>query len=87
LSPQEALKFDGIRKQVEIDKAQNKTGALDISIVTKEFCSAGALADGPVYITIYISSVETEGYVVASRDLDLRQDKATAGLLKQLKPC
>jgi hypothetical protein len=87
LSAREALRFDGIRKQIEVDKAQNKQGALDIAVLTKEFCASGALADGPVYVTIYISSVETEGYVVASRDLDLRKDKATATVLKQLKPC
>jgi hypothetical protein len=87
LSNSEAERFEKIRQQIQSDKAQNKGGTLDISIQTKDFCSFGTPGDGPAYVTIYIASVETEGYVIASRDLDLRSDKATADLLNQLKPC
>jgi hypothetical protein len=83
----EAKRFDQIRQQIQSDKAQNKNGTLDIAIQTKQFCSFGTPGTGPVYITIYVASVETDGYVLAARDLDLRQDKTTADLLNRLRPC
>jgi hypothetical protein len=87
LETSEAKKFENVRQRIQVAKEKGVKGTLDISVVTKEFCSTGVLPAGPVLTTIYIASVETEGYVVASRNLDLTQEPATAEILKKLQPC
>ncbi len=87
LAPPEAAKLETIRRRVLIAQSQKQKGSLGIGISAKEFCLNAALANGPILSTTYLSSAETRGYVVVTRDIDLRGDATLNASLDHLESC
>ena len=87
LAPPEAAKLEAIRRRVLIAQSLKQKGSLGIGISAKEFCLNGALTSGPILSTTYVSSAETRGYVVVTRDTDLRGDATLNASLDHLEPC
>jgi len=73
LDPAEAVRLaafrDALKKKQEA--SGRRGGALTIA-VQPDACRAGELPDRPVYITTYLKTAETGGYVPLARDVDLR---------------
>jgi len=73
LDPAEAVRLaafrDALKKKQEA--SGRRGGALTIA-VKPDACRAGELPDRPVYITTYLKTAETGGYVPLARDVDLR---------------
>lgn len=59
-------------------------GQLSIGV---EGCARTALPEGEVPVTTWLRSEETQGYVVLTRNLDLRKMMQEAGKDLELKPC
>ena len=59
-------------------------GQLSIGV---DGCARTALPDGEVPVTTWVRSQETEGYVVLTRNLDLRSMMRDVGKTLELKPC
>ena len=73
LDPAEAARLAAFRDALKKkqDASGRRGGALTIA-VRPDACRTGDLPDRPVYVTTYLKTAETGGYVPLARDLDLR---------------
>lgn len=69
--PGEVERLKVFRRAVLAQKHEQKAG-LEISI-KPDACRAGALPPGPLLMTTYIKTSETNRYVTLARDVDLRR--------------
>jgi hypothetical protein len=83
-------RFKAFRSELIARKsaAQNsgQKGSISIS-VRPQACKAGELADGPVYFTTYLRTVETKDYVALARDVDLRSIVPNAAVVAEIPRC
>ena len=86
-----ALKDIGRLRALRMNIAQMKkqhgdqiAGSLSVSV---EGCTRMAPPDGPVPITVWIKSEETEQYVVLLENIDLRQIMTQGNQSMELRPC
>lgn len=70
IEPSELERLKVFRRTVLAQKHEQKVG-LEISI-KPEACRGGALPPGPLLMTTYIKTSETNRYVTLARDVDLR---------------
>jgi hypothetical protein len=83
----EIKKLNDVRRRVQIAKSKGETGTLSFGIATKDFCSKGAIGQGPILSTTWLASAETQGYIVVTQDLDLQKDATVKEQFKNLQPC
>ena len=87
LAQPDAERFAALRAAVLAKRREGQSGSVGIGIAAKEFCAVGPLTSGALPTTTYLSTSETKGYVVVSRDFDLAQDKTIAQQLLRLGSC
>jgi hypothetical protein len=87
LPTNEIEKLENIRREGQLNKAAGKKGTFGMGITAKEFCKAGQLDAGPIYTTTYLASSETGGYIVLTRDVNLRSDDTISASLDHLSIC
>jgi hypothetical protein len=68
-------------------KKDGEMGSLSMGIATKEFCRKGSLEKFPLTVTTYIATSETNGFIVLTRDYDLRNDKAISASIDSMPTC
>jgi hypothetical protein len=86
--PDEGIaRLEKIRSNVKTAQAVGKKGSLSIGISVKDFCKVGQLPKGSVLITTYLASSETEGYVVVTKDVDVRSDATASKALDEIVAC
>ena len=64
-------RLKAFRAELIAKKNSGQKGSISIS-VRPQACNADELADGPVYLTTYLRTAETNDYVALARDVDLR---------------
>jgi len=88
LDPAEIARFasfrDALRKKQE---ASGRRGGNLTITVRPDACRAGDLPDRPVYITTYLKTAETGGYVPLARDVDLRTVLPGRDLAAEIPVC
>src|SRR5215470_2873862 len=88
LDPTEAVRLaafrDALKKKQEA--SGRRGGALTIA-VKPDACRAGELPDRPVYVTTYLKTAETGGYVPLARDVDLRTIVAGRDVTAEIPAC
>jgi hypothetical protein len=87
LAPSDVDRFAALRAAVVGKRRDGRRGSVGIGIAAKEFCAVGPLSSGALLTTTYLSTSETNGYVVVSADFDLAQDKTIAQQLLRLGAC
>lgn len=78
LNPRDAAQLDVFRQEMKMVAKQNgqkNKGSLGIS--ADKVCHTETLPQGPLYMTSYLKTSETGEYVVAAKDVDLREMAAT----------
>jgi hypothetical protein len=84
----EAARFSALREALK-QKQQaegGRGGSLSIA-VRADMCRTGELGGGPVLITTYLGTKETDGYVPLTRDVDLRSVTPGHDLVAAILPC
>jgi hypothetical protein len=88
LDPAEASRLaafrDALKKKQE---ASGRRGGNLTITVRPDACRAGDLPDRPVYITTYLKTAETGGYVPVARDVDLRTVVSGRDLTQEIPAC
>jgi len=88
LDPAEASRLaafrDALKKKQE---ASGRRGGNLTITVRPDACRAGDLLDRPVYITTYLKTAETGGYVPVARDVDLRTVVPGRDLTEEIPAC
>jgi len=88
LDPAEASRLaafrDALKKKQE---ASGRRGGNLTITVRPDACRAGDLPDRPVYITTYLKTAETGGYVPLARDVDLRMVLPGRDLAAEIPVC
>jgi hypothetical protein len=87
LAPDALASLDAFRKEVLTRKAGAASRPQVTLAVAAEACRDGPLADGPVPLTSYLRTGETDGFVVLLGGLDLRDLADAATLDARLPPC
>ena len=87
LSPEARQGFDAVRRTIAEARAAGRHGSLQLSVSLGQFCSAGPLPEGPLFLTTLIRTSETGRFVVLSDRVDIRQAPEFADALKQMQPC
>src|SRR5215510_11829345 len=88
LDPAEASRLaafrDALKKKQE---ASGRRGGNLTITVRPDACRAGDLPDRPVYITTYLKTAETGGYVPLARDVDLRTIVPGRDVTQEIPAC
>jgi len=88
LDPAEASRLaafrDALKKKQE---ASGRRGGNLTITVRPDACRAGDLPDRPVYITTYLKTAETGGYVPVARDVDLRTVVPGRDVTQEIPAC
>jgi hypothetical protein len=88
LDPAEASRLaafrDALKKKQE---ASGRRGGNLMITVRPDACRAGDLPDRPVYITTYLKTAETGGYVPVARDVDLRTIVPGRDVTQEIPAC
>jgi hypothetical protein len=83
----EGARLEEIRRTAKAMKKTGQKGSLDIAFSFKNFCADAALPAGAILASTYVSSSETNEYVLLTRDVDLRRDAALKKVLDDLPSC
>jgi hypothetical protein len=75
---------DALKKRQEA--TGKRGGALTIAI-RPDSCRTAELPDAPVYVTTYLKTAETGGYVTFARDVDLRTILPGRDIAAEIPPC
>jgi hypothetical protein len=88
LDPAAVATFAAFRDSLQKKQAATagRGGSITISI-RPEACRTGNLPERAIYITTYLQTAETGGYVPLMRDLDLRTIDPGRDLAAQIPPC
>jgi hypothetical protein len=88
LDPAESARLTAFRDSLQRQQAAGggRGGALTISIAP-EVCRSGELPPGAVLFTTYLRTAETGGYVVLTRDVDLRSVARGRDLAAEMPVC
>src|SRR5262245_21793290 len=88
LDATEAARFAAFRDALKRKKelAGGRGGAVSISL-RPDACRIGELPPRPLYVTTYLKTAETEGYVPLLRDLDLRNAMAGRDVVAEIPLC
>jgi hypothetical protein len=88
VDPAEAVRLaafrDALKKKQEA--SGRRGGALTIA-VRPDACRTAELPDRPVYVTTYLKTAETGGYVPLARDVDLRTIIPGRDIMAEIPPC
>ncbi len=74
------------RAELIARKSSGQRGSITIS-VQPQACKAAELPDGPVYLTTYLRTAETDSYVTLARDVDLRTLPAADAIVEKIPRC
>jgi hypothetical protein len=88
LEPAEAARLAAFRDALKKQQTASggRGGALTISIAT-EACRSGELPASPVWLTTYLRTAETGGYVPLTRDIDMRSIARGRDLVAEMPVC
>jgi hypothetical protein len=87
LQANESARLEEIRLSAQTMRTSGKKGTLDIAFSFKDFCAEGVLPVGSILTSTYVSSSETNEYVLLTRDVDMRGDVTLRKLLDDLPSC
>ncbi|MEZ5820410.1 MAG: hypothetical protein R3D82_06350 [Xanthobacteraceae bacterium] len=79
-------RLTAFRAELIAKKASGQGGAISIS-VKPEACRTDELPQGPLYLTSYLRTAETGGYVTLARDVDLRTIAPDQDIAGKIPPC
>jgi hypothetical protein len=88
LEPAEAARLAAFRDALKKQQTASggRGGALTISIATGA-CRSGELPASPVWLTTYLRTAETGGYVPLTRDVDMRSIVRGRDLVAEMPVC
>lgn len=90
LAPRDAAQLDVFRAEMrELTKPSGQKNKGSIGLAASKVCQTGPLPGGPLYMTTYLRTSETGSYIVAARDVDLREAATThkIDLATAIPPC
>jgi hypothetical protein len=88
LEPAEAARLAAFRDALKKQQTAGggRGGALTISVAS-EACRSGELPASPVWLTTYLRTAETGGYVSLTRDVDMRSIARGRDLVAEMPVC
>lgn len=87
LAASDVAKLEDIRNGARQAKAAKQKGSLSMGIAAKEFCKAAPLGTGPIYSATYVATSEIGGYIVLTKDINLRSDATISASLDHMPDC